>query len=96
MSICICIICAHVKCHISFFNSHPVTIYLYHVEYERILFMLIHYLAMKMMMSCPRSFNTAVVTTFPMVVSYCFTGMHLCPIFVLVDEIVIGPFVLDI
>ena len=51
---------------------------------------------MKMMMSCPRSFNTAVVTTFPIVVSYCFTEMHLCPIFVLVDEIVIGPFVLDI
>ena len=51
---------------------------------------------MKMMMPCPRSFNIAVVTTFPIAVSYCFTEMHLCPILVLVDEMVTGPFLLDI
>ena len=53
---------------------------------------------MKMMIPRPYSFNIAVVTTFPigLVVSFCFTEMHLRLILVLVDEMVTAPFVLDI
>ena len=50
---------------------------------------------MKMMMPCPHYYNIAVVTTFLIVVYYSFTEMHMCPILVLVDEIVTGHFVLD-
>ena len=47
---------------------------------------------MKMMMPCTHYITIAVVNH---ILYCCFTEMHLCPILVLVDEIVTAHFVLD-
>ena len=52
-------------------------------------------LAMKMMMLFTSYITIAIAHIYYMVVYYCFTEMHLCPILVLVDEIVTPHFVLD-
>ena len=54
----------------------------------------IHYLAVKMMMLFTVT-SLLQLYTFIIAVYYCFTEMHLCPILVLVGEIVTAHFVLD-
>ena len=50
---------------------------------------------MKMMMLFTSYITIAIVHIYYIVVYYCFTQMHLCPILVLVGEIVTAHFVLD-